>query len=174
MSNLYICTTCFGLTAKGNGMQRCSCQEVKSYPGVDCPSGYHLCYLCAALVTGGESRYSWNACNWCLKFNRWLRENHGISLPLGRHSIMNGIAIPFKSGEGEKKVAVEKMLDFLTLSTKLEQWGQIQAKSLFSSVLSWKKERYILASKWEAKFALSKVMATKRSAGAVGDFLKTT
>ena len=171
MSDLFVCTTCFGLTARANGMQRCSCQEVKSYPDVDCPSGYHLCYLCAALVAGGESRYSWNACNWCLNFNRWLGENHGITLPLGRHSIMNGIAIPIKSGLGKQEVAIGKMLDFFTLTTKLEKWGKLQAKSLFSSVPYWRKQRFISATKWEAKFELTTVRATTRSSQMVNDFL---
>ena len=175
MSDLFICTTCFDLTARGYGMQRCSCQEAtkhaESYPNVDCPSGYHLCYLCAALVAGGESRYSWNACNWCLKFNRWLAENHGISLPLGRHSIMNGIAIPIKSGTGKQEVAIGKILDFFTLTTKLEKWGKLQAKSLFSSVPYWRKQRFISATKWEAKFELTTVRATTRSSQMVNDFL---
>ena len=173
MSDLFICTTCFGLTAKDSGMQRCSCQEVKSYPDVDCPSGYHLCYLCAALVAGGESRYSWNACNWCLNFNRWLAEHHGISLPLGRHSIMNGIAIPIKSGMGEQGVAIGKMLDFFTLTTKLESWGKLQAKNLFTSVPSWRSQRYISTTTWEAKFELTSVRATTRSSQMVNDFLSS-
>ena len=63
--DFYVCTTCFGLTSAGTGMQRCRCEEYKAYPGVDCPSGYHLCYMCAAVVAGGTGRYSWNACDVC-------------------------------------------------------------------------------------------------------------
>ncbi len=85
MSSFYVCTKCFGLTSKGAGMQRCSCEEYKSYSGVDCPSGYHLCDLCAASLAGGTSRYSWNACELCLKFNRKLATDYGVNLPLGWH-----------------------------------------------------------------------------------------
>jgi hypothetical protein len=45
-----ICTTCFWPTSAGTGMQRCRCEKYQPYPGVDCPNGYHLCQLCAALL----------------------------------------------------------------------------------------------------------------------------
>lgn len=45
-----ICTTCFWPTSAGTGIQRCRCEKHQPYPGVDCPSGYHLCQLCAALL----------------------------------------------------------------------------------------------------------------------------
>jgi hypothetical protein len=86
---------------------------------------------------------------------------------------MNGIAIPIKSGMGEQVVAIGKMLDFFTLTIKLESWGKLQAKNLFTSVPSWRSQRYISTTTWEAKFELSTVRATSRSSQMVNDFLSS-
>jgi hypothetical protein len=90
---------------------------------------------------------------------------------MNRHSIKNGIAIPMKNGKGRKDVAIGKMLDFFTLTTKLESWGELQAKKLFSSVPSWRKQRYIPTTKWEAKFELTTGRATSRSQVGFSQFL---
>ncbi len=168
---LYICTTCFSLTSFGEGMQRCRCEEYKAYPGVDCPSGYHLCYMCAALVTGGTGRYSWNVCDFCLTFNRKLARDHGISLPVGRHSIMNGIALSLAAKGAEQKEGVERLLRFVEEAGSIEDWGLLQARTLFESVAVWKFRTEILRSEWEERFHLSKVKATSRSVAAFKGYL---
>ena len=168
---LSICTTCFSLTSLGEGMQVCKCEEYKAYPGVDCPSGYHLCYLCAASVVGGTGRYSWNACESCLKFNRKIGSEYGISLPLGRHSIMNGIAVSMNATGEVKKQSIDALLQFITVAGNLSDWGTLQARQLFESVPSWRRESRISRSVWEAKFHLSKVKATSRSVQAIKDYL---
>jgi hypothetical protein len=84
---------------------------------------------------------------------------------------MSGIAIPMKNGKGKQDVAIGKMLDFFTLTTKLENWGMLQAKSLFLSVPSWRKQRYISTTKWKAKFELTSVRATTRAQEAFQNFL---
>ena len=171
MSSFYVCTKCFGLTSKGAGMQRCSCEEYKSYSEVDCPSGYHLCDICAATLAGGTSRYSWNACEVCLKFNRKLATDYGMSLPLGRHSVMNGISIPFNTAKREQEGAIKQLIESLNVSGRISEWGISQARALFKSVPMWEKESYIPLNKWEAKFALTTVRATSRSVAAFKDYL---
>jgi hypothetical protein len=98
-----VCTTCYWLSeapTRGplRGPQRCSCEaQVKQNYGVlDCPSGFHLCYICARTMVGGTSRWSWEACNFCLTANSGTQKKFGFSLALGRHSIMNGISIPLR------------------------------------------------------------------------------
>ena len=172
MSSFYVCTKCFGLTSKGAGMQRCSCEKYKSSSEVDCPSGYHLCDICAASLAGGTSRYSWNACEVCLKFNRKLATDYGVSLPLGRHSIMNGIAIPFNISKEQQVGAIKQLIDSLDVSGSISDWGISQARVLFQSVPMWKNESHILLSKWEAKFALATVRATSRSVAAFKEYLE--
>ncbi len=98
MSSFYVCTKCFGLTSKGTGMQRCSCEEYKSSSEVDCPSGYHLCDICAASIAGGTSRYSWNACEVCLKFNRKLATDYGVNLPLGPPCAVSAVGAKLAKG----------------------------------------------------------------------------
>ncbi len=152
-------------------MQRCRCEEYKGSSEVDCPSGYHLCDICAASLAGGTSRYSWNACEVCLKFNRKLATDYGVSLPLGRHSIMNGISIPFNTAKPEQEGAIKQLVESLNVSGRISEWGIFQAKALFKSVPMWKKESYILLSKWEAKFALTTIRATSRSVDAFKNYL---
>ncbi len=167
-----VCTTCFGLTSAGTGMKRCRCAVYKAYPGVDCSSGFHLCYMCAASVAGGTGRYSWNVCESCLKFNRWLGSKYGVSLPLGRHSIMNGLGIPMHAKKRVQEEAAKELLHFIDVAGSISDWGTLQARILFESVPMWRKEPYIKRDVWEAKFHLSVVKATSRSVQAFKDYLR--
>ena len=169
---LFVCTTCFSLTSLGLGMQRCRCEEYKEYEGVDCPSGYHLCYMCAATVVGGTGRYSWNACESCLKFNRSLPGKYGFSLPLGRHSIMNSISVPLSASPEVQEKAITELLKFVDEAGALSDWGLLQARTLYESAHSWSILGIVAAEKWEAKFHLSKVKATSRSVQAFKDYLR--
>ena len=171
---LLVCTTCFGLTSAGHGMQRCRCEKYQAYPGVDCPSGFHLCTMCAASIAGGTGRYSWNVCEVCLKFNRSLNTKYGVCLPLGRHSIMNGISIPIHATKSVQEEGITEMLNFLDKAQSLSDWGDLQARQLFESVPMWRKEPFIRVTTWEAKFALSKVKATTRSVDSFKGYLRIT
>ena len=172
MENLSVCTKCFGLTSEGKGMQRCHCEEFKKYPGVDCPSGYHLCYICASSIAGGTGRYSWNVCRVCLKFGRKLATEHGVSIPLGRHSIMNGLAIPIIGTKDEQQSAINQVIESLEMATDLSEWGPTQARGLFESVPMWKRKKLIPVADWEAKFYLTTVRANSRSVAAFKKYLK--
>lgn len=152
-------------------MQRCRCEEYKAYEGVDCPNGYHLCYMCAATVTGGTGRYSWNVCDTCLKFNKSLQSEYGYSLPLGRHSIMNAISVPLSASLEVQEKAIKEMLKFVKVSDEISDWGLLQARGLYESEHSWSILGIVAAEKWEAKFHLSKVKATSRSVQAFKDYL---
>ena len=171
---LLVCTTCFGLTSAGHGMQRCRCEKYQAYPGVDCPSGFHLCTMCAASIAGGTGRYSWNVCEVCLKFNRSLNTKYGVCLPLGRHSIMNGISIPIHATKSVQEEGITEMLNFLDKAQSLSDWGDLQARTLFESIPSWRKEPFIRLQRWEEKFALSKVKATTRSVDSFKGYLRIT
>ena len=139
---------------------------------MDCPSGYHLCYMCAASVAGGTSRWSWNACESCIKFNRSLTSKYGICIPLGRHSIMNSIGITLKASKAEQAQATTALLQFLHISGKISDWGLLQARTLFASTHAWCNEVHIPLLQWEAKFHLSKVKTAARSAQAFKNYLR--
>jgi hypothetical protein len=128
--------------------------------------------MCAASMAGGTGRYSWNVCEVCLKFNRSLAGKYGASLPLGRHSIMNGISIPMHAPRIEQEAGITEMLNFLDKAQSLTDWGDLQARTLFESVPMWRKEPFIRLRRWEEKFALSKVKATTRSVQMFKDYLQ--
>jgi hypothetical protein len=123
-------------------------------------------------MAGGTGRYSWNVCEVCLKFNRSLGSKYGASLPLGRHSIMNGISIPIHATPSEQEEGITEMLGFLDKAQSLTDWGNLQARTLFESVPMWSKEPIIRLRRWEDKFALSKVKATTRSVTAFKQYLR--
>jgi len=153
-------------------MQRCRCEKYQAYPGVDCPSGFHLCVMCATTVAGGTGRYSWNVCEICLKFNRSLASKYGVSLPLGRHSIMNGISIPIHAAPSVLEEGITEMLNFISKAQTISDWGDLQARTLFESIPMWRKEPFIRVRRWEEKFKLSKVKATTRSVNAFKQYLR--
>ena len=169
---LLICTRCFGLTSAGAGMQRCRCEVYKTYPGIDCPSGFHLCYMCAASVAGGTGRYSWDVCDVCLKLNRKLARDFGVSLPLGRHSLMNGLGIPLHATKRIQEEAATELLHFLDVAGSISDWGILQARTLFESVPMWRKEPFIRLQRWEEKFQLSTVKAKSRSVASFKQYLR--
>lgn len=169
---LLVCTRCFGITSAGNGMQRCHCETYQAYPGIDCPSGFHLCYMCATAVAGGTGRYSWDVCDVCLKVNRKLARDFGVSLPLGRHSIMNGLGIPLHATKRIQEESATELLHFLDIAGNISDWGNLQAQTLFESVPTWRKEPFIRRARWEEKFHLSTVRATTRSVVAFKQYLR--
>jgi len=128
--------------------------------------------MCATDIAGGTSRWAWNACESCINFNRYLGRTYGFRLPLGRHSITNSVGIPFHASKEIQEKAIATMFDFLDTAVSLEDWGAQQAKVLFESVGSWKKEQLIPLDKWMAKFQLSKVKSTSRSEQAFKDYLR--
>ena len=153
-------------------MQRCRCEKYQDYAGVDCPSGFHLCSMCATSVAGGTSRYSWNACEVCLKFNRKFEKEFGGSLPLGRHSMMNGVGIPLSASAEVQELATKKLLQFVHITGSISDWETLQSRLLFESVPEWERELYVKQSVWEKKFKLSASRAMARSEQAFKDYLR--
>lgn len=154
-----VCTNCFHLTdLTKKSSQRCLCPtEIHvERNGVDCPTGFHLCDVCARGTAGGTSRWSWNACKSCLNVNAATQKHYGFSLPLGRHSIMNGFSVPVSAVGEELAVGAEVLLTFITKTVALSDWGSLQARELFESVPEWAKETHIPIAVWQKKFKTSK------------------
>jgi hypothetical protein len=85
---------------------------------------------------------------------------------------MNSIAIPIHGSEEEKKKAIGAMFNSFKVAGSIEDWGRLKARELFESVHSWKKKKLIPIDTWHAKFELSKVRATTRSAQAFQGYLR--
>jgi len=154
-----VCTTCFRLTdLTKQSSQRCLCptEEHPASDGVDCPTGFHLCDLCARAAAGGTGRFSWNACKCCLNVNANTQKSLGFSLPLGRHSIMNGFSVPVSAVGDELAAGAEALVAFIAKSVAISDWGLLQARELFESVPEWAKEDHISLEVWQKKFPASK------------------
>jgi len=85
------------------------------------------------------SRYSWLVCDDCLAVNRTVGSVLGSSdagaLPVGRHSIMNGVRFGGGDlGDAEISVMAEWFLGLTKVWRRLMDWGPEEAKRL-STVL---------------------------------------
>ena len=135
-------------------MQKCRCEE--KYENlqklVDCPNGYLLCLLCASAVAGGTSRWSWLACEDCQRVNTSLLKRFKINLPLGRHSIMNGISIPLREKLKADDQRIVDLMNFANFSVTLSDWGILRARQLFESVPEWSLLKVVSLEDWQKKF----------------------
>jgi len=84
--------------------------------------------------------------------SEWL----GVSLPLGRHSIMNGIGISLSATRPEFEAGANALIAFSRKSMALSDWGHLQTRALFESVPSWAERKVITMIEWEKKFKTSK------------------
>ena len=82
----------------------------------------------------------------------WL----GVSLPLGRHSIMNGVGISMSATRPEFEDGASELIAFSQKSVELFDWGQLQTRALFESVPAWAERKVITVIEWEKKFKASK------------------
>ena len=157
-SKFALCTTCFRLRdLRANTIQRCQCQgpHPAFYRGFDCPSGNVLCLVCARRLAGGYSRYSWNACENCKAANKKFHSRMGFALPLGCHSIMNGVSLQTSLIPEFEEKEFNRMMEFVRRSGDLWDWGILRSRELFESVPEWANLPYIPIEKWEKKFESS-------------------
>ena len=94
---------------------RCSCQDRsdewrETWSRWDIAYLLKLCSLCARNTVDAGTRWSWLACGMCREVNLAIRDIVGADrgvLPLGRHSLMNGLGL-----RGSPKVSDEVFEDF--------------------------------------------------------------
>ena len=138
--SLSLCTSCFALSdLSKQSSQRCRCEEQipVNLGMLDCPSGLVLCYICARAVAGGFGRYSWNACKSCRSVNSGMSEWLGVSLPLGRHSVMNGIGISMSATRTEYEAGASALIAFSQMSMALSVRGHRQTRALLVYCPAW-------------------------------------
>lgn len=114
------------------GRQGCPCAPSEPWPNCDVSSTTDLCQVCARGTAGGVSRWSWLGCTSCRSVERALQEWLGIRvLPLGRHSIMNGVAHRLAAATTDEVDAFCHSFGALGLSwSKLFDWGQDETRRL--------------------------------------------
>jgi hypothetical protein len=103
LADLEVCLTCLSFRGTYQGRDhRCQCHRDASWrasewEGYDIPELITLCKLCARDTMDSGTRWSWLVCETCRDVNRKIGtvtggRRHG-ALPLGRHSLMNGVSL---------------------------------------------------------------------------------
>jgi hypothetical protein len=124
---------------------RCPCNpggddwREREWAGYDIAALLDLCNICVRDVMGSGTRWSWRACETCRSVNNRIAtaingEIHPGNqiLPLGRHSVMNGIAIgpgSLRSGHLTEQ-SVEPLASFFEFSSRLINWQQEEGRRL--------------------------------------------
>ena len=157
---LAVCATCFEVryVKESTKLQRCKCQGryARAELGdTDCPNGLTLCQVCARRLVGGFSRFSWLACESCKTANTKFHFKMGFKLPIGRHSIMNGITIPANSPRAELEAGISNMMTLVKSWEDLNTWCSLKTRTLFESVPEWAELKLIPIDLWEKKFESS-------------------
>ena len=130
LSSLTLCPKCLQPHGKmrllyGDWVeQQCECEkkdESKWGDGRDFNTGYETCYCCGLEVITSGSRWSSFYCQDCKKAIRKFNDSVGTCvIPLGRHSIMNGI--------GFKKSAPLQEATSL-FSNELKSMGELMGRA---------------------------------------------
>lgn len=116
--------------------QTCPCEPQITWPDCDVSRILDLCQVCARGTAGGTSRWSWLACHTCRAVESALQSWLGVRvLPLGRHSILNGVA---RSVSDQRPVASEQFAaSFNSLGASWERlaaWGSEETHRLLAAV----------------------------------------
>ncbi|MCW2601549.1 MAG: hypothetical protein JWM02_3378 [Frankiales bacterium] len=112
--------------------QSCPCEPREEWDGHDVSEKFQLCVVCAQDTAGGPSRWSWLACDTCrLQAESFPPDQaFGLTLPLGRHSIMNQRYISLADDAEHQAVATQALLQGLSLQHQLSTWRAREVRRL--------------------------------------------
>ena len=87
-----------------------------------------LCVLCVRDTVTTASRWSWLACDACRTVSRDVGEAYGVRsiLPLGRHSLMNGIGVRLADGELQVRRQTNAFLATVQRWDSLNAWQRAE------------------------------------------------
>lgn len=138
-TEMVVCGTCGevrGLWREGSEewpeyRQGCKCVpgDTEPWPRVDFQTRVELCYVCGAEALPSGSRFSQYLCSECKQPVIQLNKDYGrCIIPIGRHSIMNGLFYNAESarlGVSVAQFAVE-LQDFAGTHGELVRWRRRQ------------------------------------------------
>jgi len=142
LADVEVCLQCFNLRGSFEGKEhRCDCVprddewKEREWGRYDIAALVDLCHLCARNTMKSGTRWSWYACDSCLEVNRIVGDAFGSrragALPLGRHSIMNGVSL---GGGDYDDAAVHGFAELLRGLTsvwkKIFEWAPAEAGRL--------------------------------------------
>jgi len=139
------------------GPQGCPCAPTEPWPGCDVSRITDLCQVCARGTAGSVTRWSYLGCLHCRAVEHALQAWLGIRvLPLGRHSLMNGVGRRVASGPSTDADtdAFCQSFNALGLSwSRLREWGDAEVQRL-ASVAAFDVEEVPL-DQWQRAFPVS-------------------
>jgi hypothetical protein len=120
--------------------QRCTCtrgEREETWPRFDFNTAAELCQCCVREVIPSGSKFSSYFCNTCRKRVLALDQSVALALiPLGRHSVMNSIALP--GAQATDRAAVERftsrLLDFFARDERLSEWRTERARDVLAHI----------------------------------------
>lgn len=123
---------CARLRGWAGRVQGCPCEPSEPWPGCDVSRALDLCSVCARGTAGGVTRWAWLGCTSCRSVERSLQDWLGIRvLPLGRHSIMNGVGLRVAGASEAEAEAFAVRFQGLGLGwERLSAWGHAEARRL--------------------------------------------
>jgi hypothetical protein len=124
MTEFELCLPCAKLRGHTPyGWQGCAHQPGDDFPGADVSEEAALCVLCVRGLAGGRSRWSKLACSPCMSWEHAVRDRLGRALlPLGRHSIMNGVRVPLDRLPDGAEQLVPALLGQFAGWDRLRRW----------------------------------------------------
>lgn len=108
--------------------QSCQCEaQPDVWPDCDVSHAVDLCLVCFRGTAGSPSRWAWHACDPCLAANFALELAWGVRpFALGRHSIMNGVGVPFAGAPEVISEETARLIEFLRGDNRLVRWRQVE------------------------------------------------
>ena len=146
LAGLDVCLACFGLRGEFKGREhRCSCTprdddwRSRHWEGYDIAAHVDLCHLCARNTMKSGSRYTWYVCDLCRQVNQAvgavLGSKKAGAVPLGRHSLMNGVSLSTAHLDEASVNAFKDALKGLTsIWRRLSDWRESEATRLIDSI----------------------------------------
>ncbi len=145
LADLEVCLKCFNLRGSYEGKQHlCPCVprddgwREREWGTRDIAALVDLCHLCARNTMKSGSRWTWYACETCLEVNRAVGAVFGSrkagALPLGRHSMMNGVTLDATDHDETEAAGFVSLLRGLTkVWERIFQWAPQEAGRLAAS-----------------------------------------
>jgi hypothetical protein len=112
-----------------------SCRDEDSpekWAGCDVSRAKDLCIICFRATAGGTSRWSWLACENCLRVNNALARYDGHPFALGRHSLMNGIGVRGDAPPEVQAEQIARLVAFAKGDDRLREWRRREYPRLAS------------------------------------------
>lgn len=148
-SNLAVCTKHFTFSGIYEGREhQCGCQPTddgwrqREWDGYDIAALLDLCHLCVRAVMRSGSRWTWYACQACRTVDSQIataiageRQPRAQILPLGRHSMMNGVALNVGSAKRDDLIEqfIESVMELHDFWDRLSAWRREEGQRLVAA-----------------------------------------